>query len=66
MIFGLISPLLLLVRPVHLQHFDQTKSLMNSLTNHFYYEHTCSILVNRFLMPLLGIDNSPLVTVAEI
>ena len=55
MISGLIGPLLLLVRPVHLQHFDQTKSSMNSMKNHFYYENTCSILVNKFLMPLLGI-----------
>ena len=55
MISELIGPLLLLVQPVHLQHFDQTKSSMNSMTNYFYYEHTCSILVNKFLMSLLGI-----------
>ena len=42
MISRLIGPLLLLVLPVHLHHFDQTKSLMNSITNHFYCEHTCS------------------------
>ena len=42
MISELIGPLLLLVRPVHLQHFDQTKSSMNSMTNPFYCEHTFS------------------------
>ena len=42
MISGLIGPLLLLVRPMHLQRFDQTKSSMNSIINHFYCEHTCS------------------------
>ena len=55
MISGLIGPVLLLVRIVHLQNFDKAKSSMNSMTNYFYYEHTCSILVNKFLMPLLGI-----------
>ena len=42
MISGLIGPFLLLVRPVHLQYFDQNKSSMNLMTSHFYYEHTCS------------------------
>ena len=41
MISELIGPLLLLVLLVHLQNFDQNKSLMNSITNHLYCEHTC-------------------------
>ena len=56
MISGLIGSLLLLVRPVHLQHYDQTKSSI------IFFDKSIFIMsiqvlfgLNKFLMPLLGI-----------
>ena len=51
----LIGPLLLLVRPMHLQHYDQTESSTNSLTNHFILSIQVLFGLNKFLVPLLGI-----------
>ena len=55
MISELIGPLLLLVRPVHLQHYDQTKSSTNSLTNNFILSIQVLFGLNKFLVHLLGI-----------
>ena len=50
----LIGPLLLLVRLVHLQYYDQTKSLINSLKN-FIMSIQVLFGLNKFLVPLPGI-----------
>ena len=52
----LIGILLLLVRPVHLQHYDQTKSSTNSLINHVILSIQVLFGLNKFLVPLLGIS----------
>ena len=52
----LIGLLLLLVRPMHLQHSDQTKCSTNSLTNHVTLSIQVLFGLNKFLVPLLGIS----------